>query len=382
MYRYLIRIIKQSYIYSLSLISFSLLISCSNPEIIEVEEEVETFGSLAEEMVSRINTDVNPDFVYDFENTKFVPPAGKTLLIMGQTLEDIDDYMANFSEQPIPGGWSAYWGVPAFQGITDTHTNPNGSSHNHQQLAERFPNTAIQSGMWMVGKDNVARNTANGAYDDVIIQYSDWAKSVNHPIYLRIGYEFDGAHNELEPSVYIRAYRRIVDLMRAEGVDNVAFVWHSYASRPYKDYPVSEWYPGDEYVDWVGISVFGQIYQSADIQFFGNTVMEFAKTKKKPVMIAESSPILGIEPINLDSWNRWFVNFFSFSYSHNIKAISFINTNWESYDFSDIGVTTWKDARLANNQFISNAWFLETNQDRYLKQSENLFEMLGYEPDE
>lgn len=353
----------------------SWLIGISSLMLIACDGQTDSLDLTSEDMVAKIQTETDPYFVYEYEQTKFVPPEGKTLLIMGQTLEDIDDYMGRFADKPIPGGWSAYWGVPEFRGITDTYQNENGSSHNHQALVERFPNTVIQSGMWMVGTWDVAKNAADGAYDEVLNQFVAWAKSVDRPIYLRIGYEFDGPHNELEPSDYVRAYRRIVNLMRSQQVDNVAFVWHSYLFAPYKGYPLSAWYPGDEYVDWVGISLFGLLYQDADLLVNGDAVMEFAKTHKKPVMVAEASPTSGIEPDDLEVWNSWFVNFFSVCYSKNIKAISFINANWEAYTFEGVD---WKDARLTNNQKVSDAWFLETSKSRYLKQSPDLFEQLGY----
>ncbi|NRB47237.1 MAG: hypothetical protein HRU41_06150 [Saprospiraceae bacterium] len=337
--------------------------------------QVATSDTTIEDMVAKIQTETDPYFEYEYQQTKFVPPAGKTLLIMGQTIEDIDDYMSNFADKSIPGGWSAYWGVPEFKGITNTFRNENGSSHNHQMLLDRFPNTVVHSAMWMVGAWGVAANTAKGEYDEVIKQYANWAKSVDRPIYLRIGYEFDGPHNQLEPNEYVQAYRRVVDLMRAEGVENVAFVWHSYIFAPFNNHPLSAWYPGDEYVDWVGVSLFGLLYQDAELLAHGDAVLEFAKTHHKPVMVAESSPTAGIEAKNLDTWDSWFVNFFSVCYRKNIKAISFINANWEGYNFPGVD---WKDARLSVNPQVAEAWFLETNKSRYLKQSPELFQILGY----
>ena len=164
--------------------------------------------------------------------------------------------------------------------------------------------------------------------------------------------------------------------MRSKGVDNVAFVWHSYASSPYKDYQLSAWYPGDEYVDWVGISVFGHAYAGDNFGADCDNVLEFAKQHKKPVMIAEANPIQGVEENNIEAWNNWFVNFFSFAYNKNIKAISFINENWPSTGIT--GISEWKDGRLYNNEQVSEAWFEETNKDRYLKQSSTLYEQLGY----
>ena len=327
-------------------------------------------------MVSMIKSEIDPEYVYKYEKTKFVPPDGKTLLIMGQTVESINEYLSHFSDQPLPGGWSAYWGIPEFVGVTESHKNENGSSQNHQMLIDNFPNTVVQSAMWMVGKWDVAKKAGNGDYDEVVKQYSAWAKSANRPLYLRIGYEFDGPHNELEPKEYIKAYRHIVDLIRAEGTNNIAFVWHSYASKPFKNYTSSAWYPGDDYVDWVGISVFGHAYAGTDFGPNCDAILKFAKQHKKPVMIAESNPIQGIDKENIEVWGQWFVNFFSFIYNKNIKAISFINEDWPRTGID--GISEWKDGRLYNNEEVSKAWFKETNKDHYLKQSKKLFEQLGY----
>ncbi|MEM9856916.1 MAG: glycosyl hydrolase [Bacteroidota bacterium] len=327
-------------------------------------------------MVSKINTETDPEFVYTYEQTKFVPPEGKTLLIMGQTVERITEYLDHFPDQPIPGGWAAYWGIPEFKGIAESYKNNTGSTQNHQMLIDKFPNTIVQSAMWMVGKWDIANKTVRGDYDKVIKKYGAWVKTTKRPIYLRIGYEFDGSHNELEPKVYIKAYRHIVDLLRKKGVENIAFVWHSYASEPYKNYPLSAWYPGDDYVDWIGISVFGHAYGGADFGTYCDDVLAFAKQHKKPVMIAESNPVQGIDSENTQVWDQWFANFFTFIYNKNIKAVSFINEDWKSLYIE--GTSDWKDGRLHNNAKVAEAWFLETNKTRYLKQSDELFDQLGY----
>jgi len=347
----------------------SALVACVNPD------NQATTDRVIEEMLVRIDTDVDPDFVYEYEKTKFVPPPGKTLLIMGQTLEAMTEYMDSFPDRPAPGGWAAYWGIPSIAGVTKTATNETGSSQNHQLLAERFPDSVLQSALWMVGKWDVLNKAGNGDYDPVIREFSAWAKTIDRPVYLRIGYEFDGAHNAMEPQAYVEAYQHIVDLIRAQAVDNIAFVWHSYAAPTYGGYPLADWYPGDDYVDWVGISLFGHMY-ATELSAEGNAVFDFARAHRKPVMVAEASPINGIEKDSLDAWNTWFVNFFSLTYRNNVKAISFINENWSAISID--GISDWKDARLQNNERIYRAWFAETAKGRYLKQSPELFRQLGY----
>ena len=61
------------------------------------------------------------------------------------------------------------------------------------------------------------------------------------------------------PGAFVAAYRRIVQLMRQEGAYNVSFVWHM----NWSDGPSDSWnrlenyYPGDDMVDWIGVSVYG-----------------------------------------------------------------------------------------------------------------------------
>lgn len=328
------------------------------------------------QMLNKIKTSTDPAFNYSFAKTKFVPPDGKTLLILGQTEDSINAYMQNFSNQKIPAGWMAYWGITSMNGIKKSHQNETGSSQNHQMLVDRFQNTVLQSAIWMVGKWDILKNAGTGEYDPVINAFAVWAKQTKRPIYLRIGYEFDGPHNQMEPKEYIKAYRRIVDNLKKKNVNNIAFVWHSYAAPTYKGYPLSSWYPGDDYVDWIGISLFGHLYDS-NLNAEANQVFEFAKNHKKPVMIAEASPIHGIQKDNIQAWDTWFVNLFSLSYRKNIKAISFINEDWRQLKID--GISDWKDARLQNNRDIYSAWFKETSKTRYLKQSPELFKLLGYD---
>jgi hypothetical protein len=63
------------------------------------------------------------------------------------------------------------------------------------------------------------------------------------------------------PRKYITAYRHIVDLMRAEGADNLQWVWHV----NWYDVPEAKWnafenyFPGENYCDWVALSAYGPI---------------------------------------------------------------------------------------------------------------------------
>lgn len=71
------------------------------------------------------------NFEYEYEKIKFVLLVGKILFIMGQMIEDIDDYMFSFLDKLIFGGWFVYWGVLEFRGIISIFINENGSFYNY-----------------------------------------------------------------------------------------------------------------------------------------------------------------------------------------------------------------------------------------------------------
>jgi hypothetical protein len=62
-------------------------------------------------------------------------------------------------------------------------------------------------------------------YDDRIQQYIEMVMDYGQPVYLRIGGEFSGFWNGYEAGMYPIAYRKIVEMFRNAGAENVAFVW-------------------------------------------------------------------------------------------------------------------------------------------------------------
>ena len=67
------------------------------------------------------------------------------------------------------------------------------------------------------------------------------------------------------------AYKRIVDRLRAKGVENTAYVWQSTGFISGQEH-LEGWYPGDDYVDWCGVSFFNRW---KEIEMF-----EFARKKE------------------------------------------------------------------------------------------------------
>ena len=71
-----------------------------------------------------------------------------------------------------------------------------------------------------------------GGYDENIRHLGRFIRALDGTVYLRIGYEFDGSWNQgyADRPRYARAFRRVVDVLRRQKVENVRFVWQSASS--------------------------------------------------------------------------------------------------------------------------------------------------------
>ncbi len=363
------------------------MVACSNTTgtAVKGSSQTDTKGtqinadSIATLYLNNITATVDPAFEYAYEKTKFVPPEGKVLYIMGQDTATISTFADGHGDDAPPAGWSVYWGVSGPGGVirlNDESLAKQFGYGGHKWLTDKFENAVIQSALWVVGRDAIPANILNGTYDTYLDTYVTYAKSIKRPMYLRIGYEFDGMHNELEPTDYVKLYRYIHDYITKAGVTNIAYVWHSYVAAPYKGYAVTDWYPGDDYVDWFGVSLFGQMYtkgSTKEVQEF----LELAKTHKKPVMIAESAPAgKGVVDWENFIWEDWYAHYFNLIIEKNIKAFSYINCDWNS--FPGFAEMNWMDSRIESNAAVEKAFIGEVSKSRYLKSSPELYEILGY----
>lgn len=363
------------------LISFLLLISCQPVEKTEVKNvEVETRKRPL---------------------AKFEPEGEKVILFVGQELEAIggleaynDGYFDHF---PTPGGFTMYTNIrpgdesfghtyKGLDGLTTTDDWGDSPSNMSLQIADQnFENCALAIGFELVNNEE---KIASGEHDAYILRLGEWLKNLGRrPVFLRIGYEFDGhSWNHYDKVEYVKAYRRIKDKLDAMQVTNVAYVWQSTGWVTPFDL-LEEWYPGDDYVDWCGYSFFAR-YEEAKM-------IDFAREKGKPVFIAEATPTISDHTVKFDgktrktflsdpneakeAWEKWFSPFFQTIHENAdvIKAISYINCNWKDHPMWKENKTFQEiDARLHLSKDISEKWLKETNTDRYLKASPELFDLL------
>jgi hypothetical protein len=86
----------------------------------------------------------------------------------------------------------------------------------------------------------------------------------------------------------VAAWRHIVTLFRGQGADNVTWLWTINADVAGSG-PIAKWWPGAQYVTWVGID--GFYYRQSDTftTVFGQTIDQVRTFTSKPVLLSETA---------------------------------------------------------------------------------------------
>jgi hypothetical protein len=142
--------------------------------------------------------------------------------------------------------------------------------------------------------DHGLKDITAGKYDSYLTKWAQEAAKFEGNILLRYGHEMNdpyrypwGPQNN-ETKDFITSWKHIVDLFRAEGATNVSWVWAPHLAYGKFD----EFYPGDEYVDWIatGTLNYGTVapwsqwwsFEEIFAKHYENLVQY-----KKPILIAE-----------------------------------------------------------------------------------------------
>jgi hypothetical protein len=188
----------------------------------------------------------------------------------------------------------------------------------------------------------------NGTFDTELKAWGQAAKSFGTPLIVEWGTEMNGfwfAWNatwngrETGAEKFRKAYRHVVETIRSQGATNITWVFHVNDS----DNPDEPWnalelyYPGDDVVDWLGVSVYSA--QSPEDDYWTNfteqldTVMpRLTNLADKPVFVLEFGATLNNPLGDQAQWgdealaalfsNRW----------PTIKGFSWWNERWQNDD--------------------------------------------------
>lgn len=170
------------------------------------------------------------------------------------------------------------------------------------------------------------------------------------------------------PETFKKAYRHIHDRVRAKGATNVQWVLHlmNY-SLPQEGWNLAAaYYPGPEYCDWLGISLYGSQFADDDwAPFFPLLDWPYEELRRinadKPVMICEWAvgefPQLGSK----SDWIRDAFRLFKSPKYPNIKAIVYWHERWQNSDgrYSNLHVNSTPESLDAYRQGVADPTYLD-----------------------
>ncbi len=208
----------------------------------------------------------------------------------------------------------------------------------------------------------------NGDFDQQLRKWAREARNYEGPLLAEFGVEMNGdwfpwsgywngagetgGYGNPEfpdgPERFRDAYRHIIEIFRQEGAENITWFFHANAD----SFPEEEWnkignyYPGDNYIDWVGLSVYGAIFPDEKQDWEELSFREkFLKTYQQVKAFAPNKPLAVLEFGVIEDPRKpaWIRQAFDFIKQFpDIKAISWWQERWENEDgsFSDLRINS------------------------------------------
>lgn len=295
------------------------------------------------------------------------------------TLEAIEDFEDLVGKKQAIVASSSYWGEQSFP----TRNLEIISRHGSMPLL--FWSPWDQPYIQKRGPDRFSlTNIIDGKWDGYIDRWADSARDYGGPIIVSFANEMNGnwfpwsgwyyggnkkiAPNEWAgPDVFKTAYRHVVDRVRARGAKNIQWMFHTNNYSEPNDiwnYPAA-YYPGSNYVDWLGMSIYGQQVGEGDwtpieplITWPYNQLCEVDPTK--PIMVAEWGVGEFPDAGNKASFIRDGLKLFLKDYPR-IKAAVYWHERWQNDDntYSNLRVNSSVEALAAYRAGMANPGWLD-----------------------
>jgi len=221
---------------------------------------------------------------------------------------------------------------------------------------------------------------AAGEYDNAIDALARGLAHLARPVYLRVGYEFNGGWNNYSAASYVGAYRRIAARIRGDAAlaGVTALVWDGSCDTSNDPTP---YYPGGDVVDWQGVNVFSGGSDPARVAP-GDCLWYWLDGNTKsgtPLMVGESTP-RGHNVTDDASW-AWFAAAAAVMDAYPaVQLWNYINTDW----ITDEGGRWpgWGDARVQTAQYVGGRWTAELGKARWANRAgrTDVLALLGVAP--
>jgi cellulose synthase/poly-beta-1,6-N-acetylglucosamine synthase-like glycosyltransferase/beta-mannanase len=199
-----------------------------------------------------------------------------------------------------------------------------------------------------------------GYFDSFISNFSIRLKNLNRPVFLRFAHEFDNPfypwslNGEDAPAKFKKAWIHVYEIFKRNEAENVIWIWN-----PRKSENVSAFYPGKEYVDWIGVNIlnYGKLNQDEKWHDFKELYEpfhdEFKNLPLTPVIITEFGTLK-----NGERQEEWLAKAFESIESEfeEIKSVIYFNSKVDNNWPKGLQMNAELDWTIDKNQVIKNSF--------------------------
>ena len=197
-----------------------------------------------------------------------------------------------------PGAPDSYSGVEQFAHAVGRQ--PNLVSYYSgwgEDFQKSFAETAASHGattIVQVDPTNISLvKIAAGKYDSYLTSFADEVAAFGHPVVISFGHEMNGfwetwGYHHTPPATFVAAWRHIVTLFRHQGANSVTWLWQVNSSSSQTG-PVRDWWPGSQYVTWIGVSGYYYVPNDTFSNVFTPVVTSIRQFTQDPLLIAETA---------------------------------------------------------------------------------------------
>jgi hypothetical protein len=137
------------------------------------------------------------------------------------------------------------------------------------------------------------QSIVNGSQDAVLRSYALQLGTSQVPVAVDFNHEFNGpwfnwGYKHTTAAVFVAAWRHVVTVFRGNGASNVLWIWNPNVDGIATVTDLKDWYPGDAYVNWIGLD--GYFYSATDTfeSIFNPTLAEIRQFTNLPWIIVET----------------------------------------------------------------------------------------------
>jgi mannan endo-1,4-beta-mannosidase len=196
------------------------------------------------------------------------------------TYQPITDFARAAGRHPNLVGYYSGWNVPFARSFAET-----ARQHGAVTILQMDPTYASIPAI------------VRGDYDHYLRTFAASVRDFGHPVVIGFGHEMNAdwyswGYGHVPAPTFVAAWRHIVSLFRSQGAQNATWLWTINQDLSTTG-PIASWWPGAQYVTWVGIDGYYYRPSSTFETVFGETIAHVRAFTRKPVLLSEA----GVGPL-------------------------------------------------------------------------------------